>query len=114
MSERLGPNGKPWAALPDEFDPDYEAPEKPDPFVGPHGGIPKVYWDDPHHDEKVRELIAVGIELIERKGLLCGVGVMDFDDCTVVAVSRTIPPREVFTTRLEGQNSILHGGFGLN
>lgn len=114
MSDRLGPNDKPWAELPDEFDPDYEAPEKPDPFVGTYSGIPKVYYDDPDHDGKVRELIAMGMELIERRQMTCGVGVMDFDDCTVVVVSQRIPHREVFETRLEGQNSILHGGFGLN
>lgn len=114
MPERLDPNGKAWAELPPEFDPDYEAPEKPDPWQGPYGGIPKVYYDDPEHDEKVRELIAVGMEKIERDGLMRGIGVMDFDDCTVVVISQRIPHREVFTTRLEGQNSIMHGGFGLN
>jgi hypothetical protein len=114
MPDRFDENGKAFAELPPEFDPDYEAPAKPDPFAAEYGGIPKVYYNDPEHDEKVRELIAVGMELIERRGLLCGIGVMDFDDCTVVAVSQRIPHREVFETRLEGQNSILHGRFGLN
>jgi len=114
VSERFDENGKPWAQLPEEFDPDYVHPEKPDPFVGPHGGIPKVYWNDPHHDEKVRELIEVAMEKVQRDGLLRGIGVMDFDDCTVVAISHTVPHGEVFVTRLEGQNSIMHGGFGLN
>jgi hypothetical protein len=113
VAERFDPNGKAWAQLPDEFDPDYVAPEKPDKFDGPHRGMPKVLRDAPGHDEKVRELIALAMEQIERKEMLRGVGVMEFDDATVVVISQVIPHREVFVTRCAGQNSILHGGFSL-
>lgn len=114
MAERLDPNGKPWVPLPEEFDPDYVEPERPDPFDGPHRGIPKVLRNAPGHDDKVRELIALAIEQIDRKEMLRGVGVMEFDDATVVVISRVVPHKEVFVTRCEGQNSILHGGFSLH
>lgn len=114
MTERLAPNGKPWAALPEEFDPDYVAPEKADPFDGPYRSIPKVLRNAPDHDDKVRELISVGMEKVERDGLLRGIGVLEFDDATVVVISQRIPHREVFVTRRKGENSIRHGGFSLH
>lgn len=87
------------------------------------GGIvwpPKVYWKNPdgttneHHDRDVKELINVGIEKIERDGMLCGIGVIDFADATVVVISKVIPHREVFEVHRMTENSILHGGFGKN
>jgi hypothetical protein len=114
VTERLDENGKPWAPLPAEFDPEYVAPAKADPFDGPYKGIPKVLRGADDHDGKVRELIALAIEQVERKQLMRGVGVMEFDDATVVVISAMVPHHEVFVTRCEGQNSILHGGFSLH
>jgi len=87
------------------------------------GGIkypPKVYWKNKdgstneHHDRDVKELISVGMEKIERDGMRCGIGVIDFADATVVVISTVIPYQEVFEVQRRNENSILHGGFGAN
>lgn len=74
-------------------------------------GAPKVYHSDPRHDERVRELIAVGMERIDRLSMNCGIGVIDFADATVVVISSVIPAHEVFEVQRPKENSILHGGF---
>lgn len=83
-------------------------------------GPPKVYWrkpdgsDNPDHDFHVRQLIGLGMERIEREGLTCGIGVIDFADCTVVVISKVIPHKEVFEMNRMMENSILDGRFGVN
>jgi hypothetical protein len=74
-------------------------------------GAPRVYHTDPRHDERVRELIAVGMERIDRLSMNAGIGVIDFADATVVVISQKIPHREVFEVQRPNENSIREGGF---
>jgi len=74
-------------------------------------GAPRVYHSDPRHDEKVRELIGVGMERIDRLSMNCGIGVIDFADATVVVISTVIPHHEVFEVQRPNENSIRDGGF---
>lgn len=81
------------------------------------GKVPKVYWRNPdgtvnvNHDDNVRDLIGQAQEHAGRLNLPHGIGVLDFADCTVVVLSRSIPSREVFVTERRGENSI-ESGFG--
>ena len=82
----------------------------------PQGGA-KVFWDEPDHDEKVAAWINVAIRQAEREWqsgemVQRGVGVIDFQDCTVIVLSDRVPIGEVFVTQRKTENSILHGGFG--
>ena len=81
----------------------------------PQGGA-KVFWDEPDHDEKVAAWINVAIRQAEREAQSGhpdkGVGVIDFQDCTVIVLSEQIPFGEVFVTQRKTDNSIIHGGFG--
>jgi hypothetical protein len=76
---------------------------------------PKVYWSDPQHDDKVQNLIGEGMEACMRIPDLwdCGIGIIDFADCTVVVITRAIPAHEVFVTNRRDENSI-HAGYGTN
>lgn len=77
----------------------------------PVGGGVKVYWKDEKHDDKVIHAIGVAQSMIEERGILGGVGVIDFADCTIVVVSRALQTREVRVVERREENSILHGGF---
>lgn len=76
----------------------------------------KVYWTDPEHDAHVHEAIGQAMHLAGTDARFrdWGIGVIDFADCTVVTLSRSIPQGEVFVMERKDENSILHGGFGDN
>jgi hypothetical protein len=79
--------------------------------------VPKVYWRNSdgtvnvNHDDTVRDYIAMAQRHADTHGLMRGVGVIDFADCTVVVISASVPPKEVFVTERRGENSI-ESGFG--
>jgi len=72
----------------------------------------KVLNSDPLHDDKVRHLIRSAMHHAEIHDLDLGIGVIDFKDCTVVALSDRIPFGEVFEMTRHSEDSFLHGGFG--
>jgi hypothetical protein len=79
--------------------------------------VPKVYWTNPdgstnvNHDDTVRDYISMAQRIADERGLMRGVGVIDFADCTVVVVSASVPPKEVFVADRRTENSIA-AGFG--